>query len=66
MRTVEHSVRAAGHLEAAPAPVVVRLAALISFNSGQLGRSSVGSAIAIRADRRDEDAHTPVSTITVL
>ncbi|WP_166793129.1 TetR/AcrR family transcriptional regulator [Cryobacterium lactosi] len=40
MRTVEPSVRVAGYLEVAPAPAVVRLAALISFDSGQLARSS--------------------------
>lgn len=40
MRTVEPSVRMAGYLEAAPAPAVVRLAALISFDTGQLARSS--------------------------
>jgi len=40
MRTVEPSVRVAGYLEAAPAPAVVRLAALISFDTEQLARSS--------------------------
>ena len=40
MRTVEPSVRVAGYLDAAPAPAVVRLAALISFDTGQLARSS--------------------------
>lgn len=40
MRTVEPSVRVAAFLDAAPAPAVVRLAALIGFDTGQLARSS--------------------------
>lgn len=40
MRTVEPSVRVASYLEAAPEPAVVRLAALIGFDTGQLARSS--------------------------
>jgi AcrR family transcriptional regulator len=40
MRTVEPSVRVAGYLDAATEPAVVRLAALIGFDTGQLARSS--------------------------
>ena len=40
MRTVEPSTRVAAYLEAAPASAVVRLAALISFDTDQLTRSA--------------------------
>jgi len=40
MRTVQPSTRVAAYLEAAPEPAVVRLAALICFDTGQLARSS--------------------------
>ncbi|WEO75799.1 helix-turn-helix domain containing protein [Cryobacterium sp. SO2] len=40
MRTVEPSVRVAAYLDAATDPAVVRLAALIGFDTGQLARSS--------------------------
>jgi AcrR family transcriptional regulator len=40
MRTVEPSVRVAAYLDAAPAAAVVRLAALIGFDTGQLARST--------------------------